>query len=61
MLMMKTLREQNETVIKVKQVAPDNKIPQGLLSQGALALDQYYETFAEVKESDAINERMPGT
>jgi serine/threonine-protein phosphatase 2B catalytic subunit len=61
MKMMKTLREQNETVIKLKQLTPDNKIPQGLLVQGTEALNDYYEQFTEIKETDAINERMPGT
>jgi serine/threonine-protein phosphatase 2B catalytic subunit len=61
MKMMRTLREQNETVLKVKGISADNKIPQGLLSQGTTALESYVEYFQEMKESDAVNERMPGT
>lgn len=61
MKMMKTLREHNEDVIRVKEVTADSKIPQGLLSQGSKALQRYYDTFAEVRDNDAENERMPGT
>lgn len=31
-------REQSETIVKLKGVCPDNKIPQGLLLEGTSAL-----------------------
>jgi serine/threonine-protein phosphatase 2B catalytic subunit len=36
--MMKTLREERETVMQLKGLAPDNKIPKGLLAGGTEAI-----------------------
>jgi hypothetical protein len=31
-------RQENETVVRLKGMCPDNRIPQGLLSEGGTAL-----------------------
>jgi hypothetical protein len=38
MMMQKTLREENENVIKLKGLCSDNRIPRGLLLEGAHAI-----------------------
>jgi serine/threonine-protein phosphatase 2B catalytic subunit len=58
-LMNKTLREQNETIIKLKHISPDNKIPVGLLRQGEDALKNALDTFKTARSADIINEKRP--
>jgi len=60
MKMNKTLREQNETIVKIKNCAPDNKIPHGLLSQGKDALKDVLSTFNQARKADLANEKRPG-
>ena len=38
MKMQKTLREENELIVKLKGFCPDNKIPRGLILEGKNAL-----------------------
>jgi len=58
-IMNKTLREQNETIVKIKTIAPDNKIPTGLLLQGESALNNVLQTFNNAREADLLNEKRP--
>lgn len=37
--MFKTLREENESVVKLKGICPDGKVPRGLLLEGKKALE----------------------
>ena len=39
MKMFKTLREENESVVKLKGICPDGKVPMGLLIEGREALE----------------------
>jgi serine/threonine-protein phosphatase 2B catalytic subunit len=39
MLMFKTLREENESVVQLKGICPDGKVPKGLLLEGKKALE----------------------
>ena len=38
MKMLKTLRQENESVVQLKGICPDGKVPKGLLLQGSEAL-----------------------
>ena len=38
MRIFKTLREENETIMQLKGLCPDNKVPKGLLLEGREAL-----------------------
>jgi len=38
MKMQKTLREENELIVKLRGFCPDNKIPRGLILEGKNAL-----------------------
>lgn len=53
--MFQTLRDENELIVKLKLVSPDNRIPKGLLLEGKSAL----ETFVSAKDLDRENEKFP--
>ena len=59
MKMYRTLREENQLIMKLKGFCPGNKIPKGILLQGPEALKTAYERYREAKKSDEINEKMP--
>jgi len=59
MKMNKTLREQNETIVKIKNCSPDNKIPTGALSQGKEGLKDALGMFAQARKADLANEKRP--
>jgi serine/threonine-protein phosphatase 2B catalytic subunit len=58
-VMMKTLREENEAVVKLTGLAPDKRIPYGLLSQGTEVMDSVISMFSSAKQADNVNEKMP--
>lgn len=58
-LMMKTLREERETIVKLKGLAPDNKIPMGLLTQGHDAMASVLDKFSNARNADLKNEKRP--
>jgi serine/threonine-protein phosphatase 2B catalytic subunit len=39
MKMFKTLREENESVVQLKGICPDGKVPMGLLLEGKKAIE----------------------
>jgi serine/threonine-protein phosphatase 2B catalytic subunit len=59
MKMYRTLREENELIMKLKGFCPGNKIPRGILMQGPEALKTAYERYKNAKQLDAINEKRP--
>lgn len=59
MRMFRTLREERELIMKLKGFCPGNKIPKGILMQGAEALKSAYERYTKVKIMDSINEKRP--
>lgn len=59
MNMYKTLRQEQESIIKLKQLSPNNKLPHGILAQGADAIRQAISTFSDAKSTDRINEAIP--
>ena len=59
MKMFKTLREENETVLDLKCLSSDNKIPRGLLLEGKEALETTLDKFIKVREIDLNNEKRP--
>ena len=59
MKMYRTLRQENELIIKLKGFCPGNKIPKGILLQGPEALKSALERYKEAKQYDQINEKMP--
>ena len=63
MVMFKTLREENESVVQLKGICPDGKIPKGLLLEGRKALENELvdrkSIFSSAKQQDSMNEAMP--
>ena len=63
MKMFKTLREENESVVQLKGICPDGKIPMGLRIEGKKALESEIvdrnKLFKNAKQLDSMNEGMP--
>jgi serine/threonine-protein phosphatase 2B catalytic subunit len=57
--MHKTLKEENEAIIKLKGMCPDNKIPKGLLRKGQEAINDAVEAYELALEMDEENEKRP--
>ena len=61
--MFKTLREENESVVQLKGICPDGKVPKGLLLEGKRALETELldrrDFFTKAKMLDSVNEAMP--
>jgi serine/threonine-protein phosphatase 2B catalytic subunit len=58
-MIFKTLREENENITKLKGLCPGYKIPPGILSGGAGAIEEAVAQFEKAKKMDRMNEGMP--
>lgn len=58
-LIFKTLRQEHEKITKLKGLCPGYKIPPGIISGGAGAIEEAMEQFKKAKEMDRMNEGMP--
>eukprot|EP00732_Lithocolla_globosa_P004092 Lithocolla_globosa_v1_NODE_3596_length_1626_cov_144.644812.p1 type:complete len:464 gc:universal NODE_3596_length_1626_cov_144.644812:1550-159(-) len=58
-LVFKTLREEQQTISELKNMYGSEKLPPGILSHGAMGLQNAVHNFEEAKKADAANERMP--
>lgn len=58
-MIFKTLREENENITKLKGLCPGYKIPAGILSGGAGAIEEAVAQFEKAKKMDRMNEGMP--
>jgi len=57
--MFKTLRQENETIIRLKGVCPGHKLAPGLLLAGKDKLSSEVEVFQHIESIDAENEKRP--
>jgi len=57
----KMLRLNNESIVQLKQLTPNHKVPFGLLSEGKAAIDAALVNFDGAKKADKINEALPST
>jgi serine/threonine-protein phosphatase 2B catalytic subunit len=57
--MFATLKEESETLLKIKGMAPDGKIPRGLLLDGRPAIRDSFREFSNAAKLDRPNEKMP--
>jgi len=55
----KMLRVNNESIVQLKQLTPNHKVPFGLLSEGKAAIDAALMSFDGAKKADKINEALP--
>lgn len=58
-IIFKTLREEHENITKLKGLCPGYKIPAGILSGGAGAIEEAVAQFEKAKKMDRMNEGMP--
>lgn len=58
-IIFKTLREEHENITKLKGLCPGYKIPPGILSGGAGAIEEAVAQFEKAKKMDRVNEGMP--
>ena len=54
-----TLKDEHVLLLKLKQMAPDGKLPKGLLLEGRPAIKNAYKSFKLAKDLDRLNERRP--
>merc|ERR1719207_39259 len=57
--MFKTLRQENETVIRLKGVCPGHKLSPGLLLAGKEAMEGELDQFNHLSALDKMNEMRP--
>lgn len=57
--MFSVLREESESILTLKGLTSNQQLPQGVLSKGKQGIKSAIMTFAEAKEMDRENERMP--
>eukprot|EP00826_Nyctotherus_ovalis_P004902 TRINITY_DN11089_c0_g4_i5.p1 TRINITY_DN11089_c0_g4~~TRINITY_DN11089_c0_g4_i5.p1 ORF type:complete len:182 (+),score=54.85 TRINITY_DN11089_c0_g4_i5:1149-1694(+) len=55
----KVLREQNEDILKLKGLCPDNKLPKGVLLEGSSGIKDAIQQFEALKKADMKNEKRP--
>ena len=54
-----TLRKESETLLKIKNMSPDGKLPRGLLLEGKPAIQHHAKSFSLAEKLDAENEKRP--
>ena len=57
--MLKTLRQNQEVILEMKQMSPDGKLPRGALLETRSTIEYAAKTFTKVKALDAVNEKNP--
>ena len=57
--MFKTLRQENEAVIRLKGVCPGHRLPPGALLDGKAGLDTEFDRFSHAASVDIVNEKRP--
>ncbi len=55
----KVLRQENEDILKLKGMCPDNKLPKGVLMEGHAAIKDAIQQFGDMKKMDQLNEKRP--
>lgn len=61
MRMYKILQKENELILQLKQLSPNQKLPAGLLREGPEAIKKAISSFRSVAASDIVNEGRPVT
>lgn len=57
--MFSTLREEQEMILKIKNISPDGKLPRGILLDGKPAIKHAAKQFNIAQELDRENEKRP--
>mmetsp|Transcript_31464 Transcript_31464/g.50956 ORF Transcript_31464/g.50956 Transcript_31464/m.50956 type:complete len:553 (+) Transcript_31464:68-1726(+) len=59
MRMYKVLKENQNNIVKLKQLSPNGQIPHGVLSGGSSAIEKVIASFNAAKAADRVHERLP--
>jgi len=59
MRMYKVLKENQNNIVKLKQLSPNNKLPHGVLAGGSKEIEKVLESFKSAKRADQVNEVLP--
>jgi len=57
--MYRTLREESESIFRLKGLMTGNKLPMGILTAGPAAIREAVFTFTQAQDLDRVNERRP--
>jgi len=60
MRMYKVLQENQENIIKLKQLSPNGHLPCGVLAGGRKSIEKAISSFSDAKAADKVNEALPG-
>lgn len=55
----RVLREESESIMKLKGQCPDKKIPVGLLTEGRSSINSHVDNFKVARRIDLMNEKRP--
>ena len=55
----KNVKENHKILLEIKQMAPDGKIPMGLLLKGKPAIKDKYKEYLFARDLDKDNEKRP--
>merc|ERR1712176_6665 len=59
MRMYKVLKENQNNIIRLKQLSPNGQIPHGVLAGGTKEIEKVIASFNSAKAADAVNEAIP--
>eukprot|EP01083_Nonionella_stella_P012200 34611_1 len=60
MRMYKVLKENQNNIVRLKQLSPNGQIPHGVLAGGSKEIEKVIASFNSAKAADAVHEAMPG-
>lgn len=58
--MYKILRQESESIVQLKQLMPNHKMPIGLISKGPGEIQKALSNFEAARNADKVNEMRPG-
>jgi len=59
MRMYKVLKENQNNIVKLKQLSPNNKLPHGVLAGGSKEIEKVLASFKSAKRADKVHEALP--
>jgi len=59
MRMYKVLKENQNNIVRLKQLSPNGMVPHGVLSGGSKEIEKVIASFNSAKAADAVNEAVP--
>merc|ERR1712228_1021982 len=61
MRMYKVLKENQDNIIRLKQLSPSGKLPSGVLAGGSGSIEKAIGSFNDARAADKVNEAAPNT